>query len=320
VQCGDPNINRDDVPEPGESDLVKLQGLIPPAITPLTPDGAVDTAAVHRLTEHLVAGGVDGIFILGTSGEGPSLTRKKRQQVAAEFVRAAARRVPVLAGAAETSAERGEEAIDDLSDAGVDVVVLNTPYHLAGVGDRAVLAHLQRLAGYSSLPTVIYNIPVNTNNPVSPAVLDDVASLPGVIGLKDSSDDWDSFEAMLRVGHRHGIAVLQGSERLVARSILAGADGAVPGIANLVPALAARLITTSRAGDESSAMAMQARFDAVCALQTSGFWLACLKAAASRLELCTPTLASGMPGLTDAEAARLERFLATAEREARTHE
>jgi 4-hydroxy-tetrahydrodipicolinate synthase len=125
---------------------------------------------------------------------------------------------------------------------------------------------------------------------------------------------------MLRVGHRHGIAVLQGSERLVARSILAGADGAVPGIANLVPALAARLITTSRAGDESSAMAMQARFDAVCALQTSGFWLACLKAAASRLELCTPTLASGMPGLTDAEAARLERFLATAEREARTHE
>jgi 4-hydroxy-tetrahydrodipicolinate synthase len=226
----------------------------------------------------------------------------------------------VLAGISESSAERGEEAIEDLVAAGVDVVVLNTPYHLAAIGDRAVLAHLQRLATFTSLPTVIYNIPVNTKNPVTSPVLDEVAALPGVIGLKDSSNDWETFESLLQVGRRHEIAVLQGSERLIARSILAGADGAVPGIANLVPQLAAELIATARAGDEAAADALQRRFDAVCALQTSGFWLASLKAAASKLGLCGPTLASGMPGLSAVDEERLAQFVPVLEREARRHE
>jgi dihydrodipicolinate synthase/N-acetylneuraminate lyase len=114
--------------------------------------------------------------------------------------------------------------------------------------------------------------------------------------------------------------VLQGSERLAARSVLAGADGAVPGIANLVPQLAAELIAVSRTGDESAATALQGRFDAVCALQTSGFWLASLKAAASRLGLCGPTLASGMPGLDATEEKRLNEYLPVVEREAHHHE
>jgi len=289
-------------------------------ITPLRPDGVLDVDAVPRLVEYLIAGGVDGLFILGTCGEGPSFTRARRRQVATEFVRAVRKRRPVLAGIGETSAERGEEAIEDLADAGVDAIVLNTPYHLAAVGDRAVYAHLHRLAIFSSLPTVIYNIPVNTKNPVTSPVLNEIAALPGVIGLKDSSDNWETFESLLHVGRRHDIAVLQGSERLVARSVLAGADGAVPGIANLVPGLAAGLIAASRVGDEPGAMALQHRFDAVCALQTSGFWLASLKAAASRLGLCGPTLASGMPGLDAADEKRLNEFIPVVEREARRHE
>ena len=118
-----------------------LCGVIVPMITPLTTGGEVDQAAIERLVTHLLASGVDGIFVLGSSGEGPWLTASQRQQVIGQTVRVAAGRVPILAGALEPSTGRTLEAIRLAEDAGADAVVLTSPYYFP-VGAAAQIYHI----------------------------------------------------------------------------------------------------------------------------------------------------------------------------------
>lgn len=277
---------------------VQFSGTIPPVIAPLTENREVDVAAVGRLTDHLISSGVDGLFVLGSSGEGPTLTPEVATDLVAAYVEAARGRVPVLAGVGETSTERALEAAARYEAVGVSGLVAFAPMYFTVEGDDPVVNHIGQIARSTSLPIVVYNIPHLTHYPITPAALERLATLENVVALKESSGNWDVYEPLAKAAIAGGLAVFQGAEGLIARSIAEGAAGAVPGIANVVPALSVELVRAALAGDTARALELQAEQDAVCELYASGFWLASLKYAVEVLGLASATASYSLPVLS----------------------
>ena len=276
----------------------RFSGTIPPVIAPLTPDRQVDVVAVAALTEYLVAAGVDGLFVLGSSGEGPTLTPSVATELVAAFVDSAAGRVPVLAGVGETSTERALEAAARYEAAGASGLVAFAPMYFAVEGDEPVVRHISRIAASSALPIVVYNIPHLTHYPITPAALTELARIDNIVALKESSGVWEIYEALAEAAIAGGLAVFQGAEGLIARSLEGGASGAVPGIGNVDPALAVELVRAGLAGDHGRARELQERQDALCELYASGFWLASLKYAVEVLGIADSTASYSLPELT----------------------
>jgi 4-hydroxy-tetrahydrodipicolinate synthase len=283
-------------------------GLIPPMISPLTPAGSVDEAGLEAHVRRLIAGGVSGLFVLGTSGEGPLLTSAQARQVIRLTVAAAAGRVPVLAGALEPSTVRTVEATLVAADCGADAAVVTTPYYIEADAS-GIREHFMRAAEGSPIPVVLYNIPSKTHHVLTPDIVADLVGLPNIVGIKDSHGDWAAFERLLAI-RRPGFTVLQGAEFLSARSMLAGADGLVPGLSNVAPELFSAIIAAARAGSEADAHAMQAKADALGALHTHGHWLACLKYAVSRRGLTHPTTFAHAAPLTAAARSAIDALVA----------
>lgn len=273
-------------------------GTIPPVIAPLTDDRRVDVEGVRRLTEYLVESGVDGLFALGSSGEGPTLPRTVATELVAQYVTAAAGRVPVLAGVGESSTERTLEAVREVEGAGASGIVVMAPMYFQVEGDDPVVRHIEAVAAATTLPVVVYNIPHLTHYPITPDALTRVAAIDNVVALKESSGDWSVYEPLARAAADAGLAVFQGAEGMIARSLAAGASGSVPGIANVAPALAVELVRAGLSGDVARADELQARLDEVCALYASGFWLASLKYAVHALGLTSATAGFALPTLT----------------------
>ena len=260
-----------------------LRGIIPPMITPLTAQGDLDLPGLERLVTHLLDGGVAGVFVLGSSGEGPWLTIKQQRQLVRETVRLVAGRVPVLAGALEPGTARTLENIHQHHDAGADTVVITSPYYFQ-VGPAEQIQHIETLVTQSPLPVMLYNIPPTTHNPIAPDTVREVLPLENLVGIKDSAGNWKDFSALLQLREeRPDFVVFQGAEKLAAGSLLAGADGIVPGLGNLVPALFRQIFDLVQARHDAEALAIQAYIDQLWTLHTYDYWLVCLKYAASVL-------------------------------------
>ncbi|MBI1257034.1 MAG: dihydrodipicolinate synthase family protein [Chloroflexi bacterium] len=263
--------------------LPRLSGVVPPMITPLTESKQIDSRGLERLVTHLLTGQVAGIFVLGSSGEGPWLTEAMQAQVIRETKALADGHVPVLAGALEPGTERALEAVHRHAEAGADMVVITSPYYFqAGAAEQ--LQHFQTLVTHSPVPVMLYNIPPMTHNPIEPETVKQVAGLDNLVGIKDSAGNWDNFLSFLKIGREHSaFAVFQGAEKLAAKSLLVGADGIVPGLGNLVPQHFVQVLKYAQSGNETAALALQESLNQLWTLHSYDYWLPCLKYAASLL-------------------------------------
>ncbi|GAA2249343.1 dihydrodipicolinate synthase family protein [Herbiconiux moechotypicola] len=289
---------------------LQLSGMIPPAVSPLTARRTADREGIGRLTERLLDGGASGVFVLGSCGEGPTLEPGVARAVVAGFVEAVDGRVPVLAGVGETSTERAVAAAAAYEEAGVDALVVMAPMYFDTETDGAVVRHFEGVAARTSSPLVAYNIPHLTHSPITPDALAEIAGIDAVIALKESSADWEVFSALADTAREHGLGVFQGAEALIARSLAEGADGAVPGIANLVPGLASRLVAAGLAHDTEQAARLQAELDVACGIYGAGFWLSSLKGALAELGVIGPALGEALPALEPGQARVLRERLA----------
>lgn len=291
---------------------LNLSGVIPPMIAPLTADGAVDEAGVDRLVDYLLASGCSGLFILGSSGEGPWLSAAQRETLIRRTVRAAAGRVPVLVGALEPGIERTLEALSIIEAQGADAVVLASPYYFGADAD-AQLQHFEQVAAASRLPIVLYNIPQMTHNPIAVATVRTLLErCDNIIAIKDSAGNMDDFEGFLRLREqRPDFRVFQGAEKLAARAMLAGADGLVPGLGNIAPRWFVEIYEAGRAGRESDAVAAQERIEQLWSIHTHDYWLVCLKYAASLLGFGSGATCGHPSHLTEEDKAAIQARVAT---------
>lgn len=242
----------------------RFTGVIPPLITPFTQDGAVDLDGLDRVIEHLVAGGVNGLFVLGSSGETAYLTDAERDAVIERAVATTAGRVPVLAGAIDTTAHRVIAQARRARGLGVDAVVAACPFY--AINDAAEIAdHFRAIAAAIDVPLFAYDVPVRLNGVKLGCDMLVRLGVEGVLaGVKDSSGDDVGFRRLVAANEAagHPLALLTGHECVVDGMLLLGADGAVPGYANVEPRPYTDMWQAARNGDWAEVRRIQ---DRICA-------------------------------------------------------
>jgi len=229
--------------------MTTLTGIVPPLITPLKERDTLDVAGLERLVERLITNGVSGLFILGTTGEGPSLSYRLRRELIERTMKLAAGRVPVLVGITDTSFTESIEISKFAADKGVHSVVAATPYYFPA-GQAELLEYLKDLVRELPLPLFLYNMPALTKVSFELDTIRAAQQWEKVIGIKDSSCDMIYFHKMLAVAkQRPDWAVFVGPEELTAEAVLLGAHGGVNGGANLHPRLYVDLYQAAAAQD-----------------------------------------------------------------------
>ncbi|ACZ85451.1 dihydrodipicolinate synthase family protein [Streptosporangium roseum] len=237
----------------------RFSGVVPPLVTPLTPGGEVDVPSLERLVEFLVEAGVTGLFALGSSGEAAFLTDARRDRALEVVVRTVAGRVPVLAGCIETTTARVIERAEVAAKLGADATVVTAPFYTR-IHPLEIDRHFRAVRAAVDLPMFAYDVPVSVHTKLA---VDQVLALAadGVIdGLKDSSGDDVGFrQVVLGAAGLPGFSALTGHEVVVDAMMLAGADGAVPGLGNVDPHGYVRLLRACAEGRWADAKAEQDR-------------------------------------------------------------
>jgi 4-hydroxy-tetrahydrodipicolinate synthase len=226
-----------------------MKGIIPPLITPLSERDTLDVAGLERLIERLIAGGVAGLFILGTTGEGPSLSYRLRRELIERSTQLAKGRVPVLVGITDTSFTESVNLTKHAADHGVHSVVLAPPYYFPA-GQAELIEYLDDLHRELPLPLFLYNMPGLTKVNFEADVIKAAMQWKNVIGIKDSSCDMIYFHKLLRLTRqRPDWSLLVGPEELTAEAVLLGAHGGVNGGANVHPRLYVDMYEAAAAQD-----------------------------------------------------------------------
>lgn len=226
-----------------------LQGIIPPMITPLTENGELDSKGLKRLVEHLISGGVHGIFLLGTNGEGPSLTYALRKELIRKACKLIDGRVPVLVGITDTSIEGSLDIANYSKESGADAVVLAPPYYFP-ISQSEMMDYLEDLIPSLPLPLMMYNMPSCTKMHLSIETVKKAQEL-GAIGIKDSSGDIFYLYSLIEAfKDSPEFSIIAGTELYLPETIIYGGHGAVAGGANFFPKLFVDLYNASLVNDK----------------------------------------------------------------------
>lgn len=290
-----------------------LRGIVVPLVTPLTAPDRLDEARLERLIEHVLAGGAHGLFVLGTTGEGPLLEEGIRREVVTRACRQAAGRAPVLVGITDTVFGAAVRLAQHAAGCGADAVVSSAPYYLKPGGPE-LCRFVQQLAARSPLPVFLYNMPTHTRVTFGPDVLRAGLDEPNVIGLKDSGGDLEYFRAARELTRaRPDWSLFIGPEHLTAESVALGGDGGVNGGANAAPRLFVELYEAAAAGDEARTRAAQRRVLSFGRIYQAGLHESAvikgLKCALSHLGLCAEVMTEPFGPLSDAERAQVRAVL-----------
>jgi 2-dehydro-3-deoxy-D-pentonate aldolase len=226
---------------PSES-LSPLRGIVPPLATPLKAFDTLDCAGLELLVEHVLSSRPQGLFILGTTGEGPALGYPLRRTLIQRVCQQAAERVPVLVGITDSSYAESLRVAEHAAECGAAAVVAAPPFYFP-VTQPDLLRLTESLTRDAELPLFLYNQPGLTGVSVEPETVARAAEMPKVVGIKDSSGHISYIRQVLSLlGDRHAaFSVLVGPEHLLAEALLLGAHGGVPGGANIFPHLLTKL-------------------------------------------------------------------------------
>lgn len=241
----------------------RLFGVIPPICTPFTADLEVDVASLERLVDFLIEGGVDGLFVLGSSSEVAFLTDRQRDVVLKTAVARVRGRVPLLAGVMDMTTPRVLGHVAAAVGGGCDGIVSTAPFYTR-THPAEIERHFRLIAEHADVPVYAYDLPVSVHSKLEGSMLLRLAADGVLAGVKDSSGD-DSGMRDLIVARDDGgeeisgFSVLTGSEVTVDGALLMGADGVVPGLGNVDPAGYARLYRSCLAGDWAGARKEQER-------------------------------------------------------------
>lgn len=273
-------------------DLASPRGVIVPLVTPFTKDSALDEPALRRLVDHVIKGGVDAIFLLGTTGEGPGLSREKQEDLVWKACARVAQRVPVYVGVTDTSLEESLRLTDVAAEAkATAAVIAPSPYFPSSASDQ--VAFFSAFADRSALPVILYNIPQMTKSPIHLEAFKALISHPRIVGFKDSSGNMVYFRRLQFLAReRKEFSVLMGAEELLAESVLLGASGGVTGGANCFPELYQQIFAFAKRGDLSGIIPLQDQLMSLsCGMyahESGGYIIQGLKVILKEMGICDP--------------------------------
>ncbi|MFG6686255.1 dihydrodipicolinate synthase family protein [Mariniflexile sp. HNIBRBA6329] len=229
---------------------IAVGGIIPPMVTPLLSDNlSLDVKGVKTLLEHIIAGGVHGVFVLGTTGESTSLSYKTREQLINESCKIVNGRIPVFVGITDTSIEESLQLASVAKKAGASYVVATPPYYY-GLGQEELYKYYWKLADLLPLPLFLYNMPSHTKINIDVKTVVRLSEHPNIVGLKDSSANTVYFQNLcFLLKSKPSFLLIVGPEEITAETILMGGKGGVNGGANMFPKLYVALYNAAIAKD-----------------------------------------------------------------------
>lgn len=246
------------------SSNVPFSGVVPPVVTPDTPDHQLDIVSFERSINRLIEAGVDGLFFLGSSGEVVFATDERRDQIVREAVRIVDHRVPVLVGIIDTETERVLEHGRRALALGADALVATAPFYALG-GPADVEEHFRILHQELDAPLFAYDIPVCVHTKLPWKMLARLGTEGVLAGVKDSSGDDVSFRYLVQENEKNGhpLTLLTGHEIVVDGALLSGADGSVPGLANVEPEGYVRMWKAAQEGNWAEVKREQDRLNEI---------------------------------------------------------
>jgi len=270
---------------------LSLCGIVPPLVTPLRARDELDLEGLVRLLEHVIAGGVSGVFILGTTGEAPSLSYPLRRQMITETIRMVDRRVPVLVGVTDTAFIETVRLAEHAASSGADAAVLTTPYYFPA-GQTELTCYVENIQPLIPLPLMLYNMPQLTKVWFEIETLARLAAIEGIVGVKDSSGDLDYFARLCGLKEtRPDWTIMIGPEAKLAEAHELGGDGGVSGGANVAPGLFVECHRALRDQDTDRITAARGQIDQLQAIYDIGKYasrhIKATKSALSLLGICS---------------------------------
>lgn len=233
-----------------------FKGSMPALVTPFR-DGKLDLDALKSLVEWQIESGSTGLVPVGTTGESPTLSHEEHDTVIETVVKAAAGRVPVIAGCGSNNTAEGVRLMKNAAKVGADAALVVTPYYNKPTQD-GLIAHFTAMHDAADLPIIIYNIPPRSVIDMTPATMGKLAELPRIIGVKDATGD------VTRVSKQRNtcgtdFVQLSGEDASALGFNAHGGVGCISVTANVAPALCAEFQSATLSGDFAKALELQDR-------------------------------------------------------------
>ena len=214
-----------------------FRGIIPPMITPLNSDFSLDIGHTESLIEHLIDGGVHGIFILGTTGEFAGLSSAVKRDLIQITCQQVKSRVPILVGVTDCSFTESVDLAAIAHRSGAEAVVAAPPFYM-NIGQEELINYYQKLADFVELPLFLYDMPSHVKVSIEVETAVKLSKHPNIIGIKDSSGKIENFQALCEAFKQQPeFKIFVGPEEILAETLKIGGDGGVTGGANLFPKL-----------------------------------------------------------------------------------
>ena len=238
-------------------DYNEIKGVIPPIVTPVDENENVDAAGLKRVIDHVLSGGVHGVFVLGSNGEFYGLdfeNQKLATEITIEHVNG---KVPVYAGASAITTRESVRLANMAESSGADALTVLTPMFI-NPSETEMYNHFKTIAGSTKLPVLLYNNPGKTTNNISPGLLKKLADIDNIVGIKNTSLDFS--QTFLFLNETKGIEkfkILAGTDYYIYATLMHGGVGCVAGTANVAPRMVVDIYEKFIAGDHAGALEAQ---------------------------------------------------------------
>lgn len=280
---------------------MKLKGVYPALVTPLTAEEKVDPEGMRKVTRYCLEGGVHGVVVMGSTGEFPAMTEEMRRQAIDIVIDEVAGKVPVLIGCGEPGTQRTIEQVKHAASTQADGVLVAIPYYFP-LDQAAVIRHYTMVADASELPVVLYNFPQMTKTAFTPDTVAKLAVHPNIIGVKDSSGDYWGTQRYIEETADGDFAVMLGNPALGLGGYQLGAKGGIFAGCSLAPKLCVDVYEAYDKGDLTAAIKLQKQASRIPLMGTFGGAASVIKVGLNKLGICGATTTAPLavnPGQED---------------------
>ena len=282
-----------------------FKGIGTALVTPMTVAGLVDYAAIERLVDHQLKGGIDALIVCATTGEAPTLQDDEHIEVIRFVAQQVGGKIPVIAGTGSNYTDHAVEMSIKARDVGADGLLCVTPYYNKCT-QRGLVASYTKIADATELPMIVYNVPSRTGVSIQPATYEKLADHPRIVGIKEANGDISSVvDTMARCGHK--IDMYSGNDDQIVPILSMGGIGCISVLSNILPAETREICTRWFAGDAAGAAAMQMRYKPLVDALFSEVNPIPVKAALAAMGLCGETVRLPLTPMEDATRQNLLR-------------
>ncbi|HEY3129860.1 MAG TPA: dihydrodipicolinate synthase family protein [Acidobacteriota bacterium] len=279
---------------------MKLKGIIVPIGTPLDSDERIDEKGLRRLTRYLVDGGVHGLLVNGTMGGFAHLEKSELVRALEIILEEVQGKVPVIANVGETGTKRAIQTAREFEALRPDYLSILSPFYFL-MTQQELKDFFQEVSAAVRTPCLIYNNPITTKNNLELGTIIELSSMPNIVGIKDSDQDFEKWVRLVDSVRGTEFAVLVGTDTLAAAALIMGCDGVIGGLHNVCPQIAVRLYDAVCTGDLETARSLQQKLNDLFSIFECGSLWGGFEFALQRMGICKKITVRPFGALVDPE-------------------